>query len=357
MAFEHYTLKVLVNGVYRDHLLDSPQGEVRIFYEGVYLRPKRFYVPPPPTTIGRCPPGYALLRFFIPEEINPGYAKLQFWDMPCQSDFTVGTYHIEWRQFGTYSLLGAAGPLVETHYDVGDLTPDTDYEWRVWRDVWSEWVPFRTLAPPPIPLLLQVEWREVGGTTEIINIYEEEPTYVDVEGLTPDTDHEWRIRRELEPWSEWVQFRTLPPPSYHFRKFRFLFVANHGNSYKVMYSAYLVSSADSITPIAPEGTLFSDIGGYYSGHSFESQYRVNSQWHSSNNVTTFGGIVEFPTNQQATHLFLKGPHSSSVVARSISHFTLESWNFDTQQWVMVLNLQDIPIWSHEEIRVYEIPNV
>jgi hypothetical protein len=207
MAFLHYTLKVLVNGVYRDHLLDSPQGEVRIFYEGVYLRPKRFYVPPPPTTIGRCPPGYALLRFFIPEEINPGYAKLQFWDMPCQSDFTVGTYHIEWRQFGTYSLLGAVGPLVETHYDVGDLTPDTDYEWRVWRDVWSEWTPFKTLAPPPP--LLQVEWHEVGGTINVINIQEEEPTYVDVEGLTLDTDHEWRIRRELEPWSEWTPFRTL----------------------------------------------------------------------------------------------------------------------------------------------------
>lgn len=58
------------------------------------------------------------------------------------------TYQVEWREAGSGTLTGSASDVATEYYEVENLSPETDYEWRVrvTDGTWSSWLAFSTEA-------------------------------------------------------------------------------------------------------------------------------------------------------------------------------------------------------------------
>lgn len=124
-------------------------------------------------------------------------------------------FDVRWRVQGAANLSGQVNNLTTTYYDLQNLDPGTDYEWSVREESgpWSTWTPFSTLAAGT---LFNVEYRKVGSSN-VTSIPGISSTFVDIQGLDPGTDYEWRVQEVGGYWSAWTPFTTdsvaIPVPA------------------------------------------------------------------------------------------------------------------------------------------------
>ena len=143
-------------------------------------------------------------------------------------------YSLQYRIAGDV-WIDIPGPITESSYILGGLTPNTAYEWRVQThcayDQSSDWtwpVPFTTVRPPcgvatglsstVTDTSATLSWNAVGGAVQyIIEIsvpgfawsqVPESPvtgTSVTLHDLIPGTDYEWRVRTHCTyDFSDWT---------------------------------------------------------------------------------------------------------------------------------------------------------
>jgi hypothetical protein len=86
----------------------------------------------------------------------------------------MATFEIEWREQGAGLLTGSDSGITDEFYDVSDLDPDTDYEWRVrvTDGDWTDWELFQTSAPSASKIFFGSAniSKAYLGSTEVIKI-------------------------------------------------------------------------------------------------------------------------------------------------------------------------------------------
>lgn len=141
-------------------------------------------------------------------------------------------------------------------------------------------------------------------------------------------------------------------------KYRFNFVENYGDSYKVVARCYFVTTEGSTTPYNPSGTTFADIDGpiFGAGYGYENAYlnTGNGMWHSGVVGTTgsFKGEVDYGSNDPELAEVVITLRGDGNPQRGPKTFSVEKW--DGSAWVEQIRYENIATWSNGETRRFAL---